>query len=228
MGNLHNEQQGPNSFNMCSNLLIIGISGVTCGGKTTLAEALKRIIPSALLISQDSYFLDNDDPRHVWISELNHVNYDIITSLDMQQMYKDVCEITSKYNLISDKIDIQTDQETYDNVEEKVCAKLSETNTKLLILEGFCIFNYKLLSDLCLLKFYFTLSKEECYKRRIKRVYNPPDCPGYFEKCAWPEYLNLYQYVRDNISDTIYFDGSLTSQISSTLNNINDVLQQIF
>jgi nicotinamide/nicotinate riboside kinase len=73
---------------MSSKILIIGISGVTCGGKTTLAYKLNKMFPTSKLISQDDYFLDVDDPRHTWITELNHINFDILSSLDMEKMEK--------------------------------------------------------------------------------------------------------------------------------------------
>lgn len=208
---------------MPANLLIIGISGVTCGGKTTLANELKKIIPSTMIISQDNYFFDNNDPRHTWIEELNHVNYDIISSLDMERMHQDVTEIIDKYNIVRCHCR-RTKNGINRKMSELLNTQLKNTDCDILILEGFCIFNYKPLSDLCCLKYYFTLSKEDCYKRRSQRVYEPPDCPGYFEKCAWPEYLNLYQYVKDNVVDTVYLDGSLPQPIGEILIDIYNIL----
>lgn len=43
-------------------MFIVGIGGVTNGGKTTLANKLLEILPNCSLISQDNYFkiyLDN-------------------------------------------------------------------------------------------------------------------------------------------------------------------------
>lgn len=85
--------------------LVIGISGVTCGGKTTLAHKLREyfmklrnvqlwntpyVISEIQLISQDDYFLPVDDLRHKWVKQLNAINFELLTSLDMKQMLSDV------------------------------------------------------------------------------------------------------------------------------------------
>jgi len=70
---------------------VIGVSGITCGGKTTLTQLLKRTFPWCRIIYQDSYFHDDDYPGHVRVPEVrNHVNYEILGSMDMPKMYKDV------------------------------------------------------------------------------------------------------------------------------------------
>lgn len=204
-------------------MLIIGISGVTCGGKTTLATNLKKSIPSTLLISQDTYFLADDDPKHTWIPELNHINYDILSSLDMEQMYRDTIKITDQYNTNLRNTQMMKSSSLADNeLLQYINTKLKDTQTKILILEGFCIFNYKPISNLCLLKYYLTLDREECFERRKLRIYEPPDCPGYFEKCAWPEYLNLKSYVEDNVADVNYFtaDQYLFRKILVDIRNV--------
>lgn len=58
------------------------------------------------------------------------------------------------------------------------------------------------------LKYYFTLTKEECLKRREVRVYDPPDVPGYFELCAWPEHLSQLKEVRTKVDNVDYFCGT--------------------
>lgn len=85
--------------------LVIGISGVTCGGKTTLAHNLRDYFQSyrnatlwntpytvsdVQLLSQDDYFLPVDDLRHKWVEPLNAINFELLTSLDMKQMLSDI------------------------------------------------------------------------------------------------------------------------------------------
>ncbi|TDG44349.1 hypothetical protein AWZ03_009239 [Drosophila navojoa] len=88
--------------------LVIGISGVTCGGKTTLAHSLRDYfkglrnaplwntpytIGDVQLISQDDYFLPVDDRRHKRVDKLNAINFELITSLDTKQMLTDIAHI---------------------------------------------------------------------------------------------------------------------------------------
>lgn len=51
--------------------------------------------------------------------------------------------------------------------------KINE-KTKLLIIEGFTIFNCQPIAALCNLKYFVLLSKEECWNRRKDRIYMIP------------------------------------------------------
>lgn len=188
------------------NVLIIGVSGVTCGGKTTTATYLNNILPGSKIFSQDDYFLPVDDPRHTVIGELNHINFDILSSLDNAQMHLDILDYVEKQNITNDstvKHDFSNGIE--DDLQKTVSRLIRQLNLKVVIVEGFCIFNYKPMQDIFDLKYYFTLEEEECYKRRITRVYEPPDCPGYFEACVWPEHLKLKEEVQSTLEDVTYF-----------------------
>lgn len=213
---------------MLEKWLIIGVSGVTCGGKTTLSTELNKIIEHSVMISQDDYFLDVNDARHTWIPELNHINFDIISSLDMEKMYADVLKLIK--NKETDRRNVPVPTKTgptliqctnIDDLKKMLCTKVKSTGLKVLIIEGFCIFNYKPIADLCCLKYYFTLTKDECHKRRVTRIYEPPDCPGYFEKCAWPEYLKLLDDVQANVKDVKYFDGTSSPPYQEVLMDIS-------
>ena len=100
--------------------LVIGISGVTCGGKTTLAQKLREyfinqrnvqlwntpyVISEIQLISQDDYFLPVDDLRHKWVKQLNVINFELLTSLDMKQMLSDIAWTMKGRYLSSDHIE---------------------------------------------------------------------------------------------------------------------------
>lgn len=65
-----------------------GCAGVTCGGKTTLARQLLGALAPAALLQQDHYFLPDDSPRHVRVPGLEHNNYDVLSALDMDAMYR--------------------------------------------------------------------------------------------------------------------------------------------
>jgi nicotinamide/nicotinate riboside kinase len=142
---------------------VVRISGPSCSGKTSLATRLQENLKNSVLIRQDDYFLPEGDPRHTQIAELNHHNWEILSSLDMSKMHFDILKIMEEKSN-----------------EEEVC---------YIIIERFTIFNCKPIADLCHLKYFMLISKEECWNRRKVRVYEPPDVPGYFDKVVWPEYL---------------------------------------
>ncbi|KAK9309170.1 hypothetical protein QLX08_001121 [Tetragonisca angustula] len=173
---------------------ILGISGATCSGKTTLSDQLHKELKNSVVIHQDNYFLPQDDPRHVKINELNHFNWELITSMDMDKMHSDILQlIGSSPNKDSS----------------------SETVKNILILDGFLLFKCEVISNLCDRKYFITLTKEECWERRKGRVYDPPDVPGYFEKVTWPEYVkHRDELIKDNdFCNTITFiDGSKSKE----------------
>lgn len=106
--------------------LVVGISGVTCGGKTTLANSLYKYfnenrnkeIKTGIelgrieILNQDNYFLPEDDPRHKYIDRLNSQNWEIISSLDMDKMCNDIMVILgNKFTLYSTKSSSNTYQD---------------------------------------------------------------------------------------------------------------------
>ncbi|XP_031625763.1 nicotinamide riboside kinase 1-like [Contarinia nasturtii] len=172
--------------------LIIGISGVTCGGKTTLSQSLYRYfkdpanghclsdsvqIGAVKIMNQDNYFYADDDPHHEWIEQLSHINYDVMGALNMQKMCNDLyTELGKRFVFYSKTKSIAI--------------------VNIMIIEGFLIFNHGILNRLCQLKFHIHLPYEKCYERRVKRTYVPPDVRGYFELCVWPMYEQHFNEIK--------------------------------
>lgn len=113
--------------------LVIGVSGVTCGGKTTLAANLHKFfrenpatfaahnltINKVHIISQDNYFLPVEDARHVLIEHLKHINWEIISSIDMKRMCKDILELLGAKFLLYSTKQLQT-QRNHDQEEDEL------------------------------------------------------------------------------------------------------------
>lgn len=211
---------------MGSPWLIIGVSGVTCGGKTTLTAELNKVFPRSKVISQDDYFLPVEDPRHTWIVELNHINFELPTALDMDRIVQDIKTIIGNRQLVNLNGKNHVDTRTLSRADLQRVAnqKMKVSPINLLIVEGFSILNYKPIEELCDLKYYFTLNKDECYKRRLTRVYEPPDCPGYFEKCVWPEHLKQLDYVEKNVSNLRWFTQQVEDPLCEVLSDIINIL----
>lgn len=107
---------------------VIGVTGVTCGGKTTVASrmkdyflneksivlkcGLKPIVNEVKLISQDEYFLPVSDARHRLVTRLNVINFELLTALDMEKMLADIVQILD-YNFV--KSTPSTDQNVANN-----------------------------------------------------------------------------------------------------------------
>lgn len=197
--------------------LIIGISGVTCGGKTTLSQLLYNhlsdpaisttfaeniIIGEVQLVNQDDYFLPENHPNHEWIDSINHINWDIIGALDMSRMCEDLHKTLGKRFHFYTKRD-----------EPQV--------VNILLVDGFLIFNHSITNRICQLKFHLHLPYEKCYERRLARVYDPPDVVGYFEMCVWPMYERHFAELRDK-EDIVLLNGEAPKEKC-----FNYVLEQV-
>jgi len=182
---------------------VIGVSGVTCGGKTTLTKLLQRSFPWARVIHQDKYFYPEDYPGHLRVPEMNeHINFDRWSALDMEQMEKDVHKIlhtpptinglrtkneeippnfAEGLELLRNLKDIDFDTSKYSHI-------------PIIIIEGFIMFESEDLYEKCDMRLFLTLDEETCRHRRSLRVFDPPDGEGYFEHCIWPEYQRHFKH----------------------------------
>ncbi|XP_029041494.1 nicotinamide riboside kinase 1 isoform X1 [Osmia bicornis bicornis] len=175
--------------------LVIGITGATCSGKTTLANRLQKELKNSIIVHQDNYFWPIDDPRHVKIPKLNHLNWELMSSMDMDKMRSDILKL------------IEFSPNDVNSI-EKNCERV-------LIIDGYLLFKCKVITNLCDIKYFFTVPKEISKERREKREYEPRDVPGYFEEYVWPEYLKYKdEIMKDkNLCKTITFiDGSKDSE----------------
>ena len=190
--------------------LIIGVSGVTCGGKSLMSRTLHSLLPGSKYLGLDRYFRDTKDPKHQKAGGVNHLNWEIPTALNFEAWQKSVQHILD--GTPDDYVPCLScpDDEKLATVVESFDSTVEVPDLgrrKVLILDGFLIFNHEWTSQLCDLKFYFTLTKEQCLQRRNMRNYDPPDVPGYFEACVWPEHVKFKKQAFEMNGDLIDMDG---------------------
>lgn len=189
----------PDVFAM-SSWVVVGISGVTNGGKSTLTQQLQSCLPThTQVISQDDYFFPQDSQYHVPCpGGLRHHNWDIITALDMKKMMYDVTEIVKSHPDLSDC-----------SCEASTVTSQSDVMdlSPVLLLDGFTLYDHQGILEVCDLRYFLTLRREECWERRSLRTYDPPDPPGYFEACVWPMYEQHLARVEEGVPDVMFLDG---------------------
>lgn len=163
--------------------LIIGISGATNSGKSTLVDLLLSALPNCSAIHQDDYYLESGDKRLTWIPELNHENWDEMKAMEMDKLVRDIQDWSS------------------DTI------KLSHSSTSILLVDGFLLYNYKPLNQLFNKRYFLEVNRDVCWSRRREREYIPADVPGYFDKIVWPAYLDNLKEIKEQ-TDITFLDGT--------------------
>lgn len=191
--------------------LIIGISGISCSGKTTLASAVcehfnnsqtqtslfrdKCIqVEQVKLIRQDDYFHSIDSVHQVWIPELNHINREHLGALNNEQMCKDLDEILGK------------DFVVYTNSSD-----CSPKRLNIMIIDGYLVFNQTDINRLFQVRLCLQISFEDCLARRVRRVYPQPTPSGYFEQYVWPIYQTHFATYRC-YNNLLILDGGTSTR----------------
>lgn len=204
----------------------IGISGVTCGGKTTLAtrffdylsdaahqKSLKAMhniqINKVRIIHQDRYFYPRDSPNHVWVEELKFINRELLSAIDQDAMHRDIEQILSDVSAASNGEAGTTASEVPVN-DVVDTTQLPSIQLNILIIEGFLIFNDARINARCHLKFFFHLTFDTCWNRRRQRVFKHvnPHPERYFREILWPSYKKHLNEIEDP-SKIIFLNGEL-------------------
>ncbi|XP_078527051.1 nicotinamide riboside kinase 2 [Lissotriton helveticus] len=179
---------------------IIGIGGVTNGGKTTLTNRLVKNLPNCCVVHQDDFYKPQDQ---IEVGEDGFKQWDAITSIDMEAMVNTVkawIENPTKFAR-SHGVPVSPD-----------AGLVGSEDVHVLIVEGFLLYNYKPFIDLCTRKYYLAVPYEECKRRRSTRSYEVPDPPGLFDGHVWPMYLKHRREMEESGVDVAWVDGLKTRE----------------
>lgn len=145
-----------------NNSVVIGVSGGSASGKTTVANRLKEVCHDSVeLLSHDFYYIPHDD---LTMEERAKVNYDHPNAFDTERLVEDIRSLKQGKAI---------ERPVYSYTKH---TRLDETVTvnpaKVIIVEGFLIFENSDLRDLLDIKVFVDADADERLIRRIIRDVN--------------------------------------------------------
>lgn len=188
--------------------ILIGISGPSSSGKTTVAKNLMQLLGCKILHQDDFYLPDDQIPIDPVTKEQN---WDHPDAIDFEKFKRHIRAIKSGDVLLDEKVD---------NLEPDISLKLLPTQIEILktkeeinyiltrvsivLVDGFMLFHDPDLSALFDLKLFY-YSDHDCLKtRRSKRKgYSTVagfwvDPPNYFDDYVWPAYVKFHRHLFQN------------------------------
>jgi uridine kinase len=139
--------------------VVIGVSGGSASGKTTVANRIKEECKDSVeLLSQDYYYLPYD---HLSFEERVKLNYDHPNAFDTERLIHDIDQL---------KRGIAIDRPVYSYTEYTRLPETVRVNpAKVIVVEGFMIFENAKLRELMDIKVFVDTDADERLVRRIIR-----------------------------------------------------------
>ena len=197
----HNKKQRKMSQNQ--RIILIGLSGCSSSGKTTIAKLTSNLIDKSVLIHEDDFFKHDDqipiDPKY------NIANWDSPAALDLSLFNNELDHIREtgqiKTELIhNNNVDnlekFQIDPSILDKLKQKYST--IDPNLKIVLVDGFMLFNNNDIRSKFDIKILIRAPYEQLKKRRAARSgYQTLDSfwidpPYYFDEFVYKSYSETH------------------------------------
>jgi nicotinamide/nicotinate riboside kinase len=206
-----------------SKCLLVGLSGPSSSGKTTIARLLRDILPNAFILHEDDFYkTDAEIPIN---KEHDLADWDCLESINLPALELALTYIKANGSIPSD-LESKEDQNSVGQVNvdaalvERLKQKVSTSgleHVRVAIVDGFLLYSQDMVAvrDTFDLKLFLRTDYETAKKRREARSGYVTlegfwaDPPGYVDKIVWPNYVNDHKYL--------FNDGNVEGDINEKL-----------
>jgi len=208
-------------------ILLIGISGPSSSGKTTLSRLLRDIFPSTIILHEDDFYKsDNDIPTN---SRNGLADWDCIESINLPALEKALAYIKQYAQL---PLDLESKEDKNDvgesGVDKAVVEEMREKArtvrdgagpeaTKVAIIDGFLLYSddMEAIRQMFDVKLFLRTDYKTAKSRREARSGYVTlegfweDPPGYVDQIVWPN------YVKDHAA--LFKDGNVEEELDEAV-----------
>jgi len=192
-----------------STCLLVGLSGPSSSGKTTIARLLRDILPNAFILHEDDFYkTDTEIPIN---KEHNLEDWDCLESINLPALESALKHIKFNGALPSD-LESKEDQNSVGkvNVDAALVERLKQQasslgleHVRVAIVDGFLLYSQEMAAvrDTFDVKLFLRTNYETAKRRREARSGYVTlegfwaDPPGYVDKIVWPNYVKDHKYL---------------------------------
>lgn len=188
--------------------LLVGISGVSSSGKTTLARLLRDIFTNTFILHEDDFYKpDGEIPVKNGIADWDCVDSINLPSFENTLKYirkhgMSPPDFTSKEDKNSVG-EVHVDRDVIKDLQWKASRWMFKDVTPICIIDGFLLYSesMKAIRELFDLKLFLRTDYETAKRRRENRSGYVTldgfweDPPGYVDDIVWPNYVNDHAFL---------------------------------
>ncbi|ERS94974.1 hypothetical protein HMPREF1624_08686 [Sporothrix schenckii ATCC 58251] len=200
--------------------IVVGISGCSSSGKTTLARLLRDVFPNSFILHEDDFYKNDKD---IPISVDGLADWDCAEALSLPDMEKALLHIRTQGALPEDQNSVgncPVPDATIEAQKAKVQAWLQPgqpgnklvrggeggNTPRICFFDGFLLYSEKTRTSMELIdvRLFLRVSHAKATQRREARdgyvtlegFWKDP--PGYVDKIVWPNYVEAHKWLFDN------------------------------
>jgi nicotinamide/nicotinate riboside kinase len=193
--------------------VLVGVSGVSSSGKTTLARLLRDIIPNTFILHEDDFYKTDQE---IPINEDGVQDWDCLGSLDLDLLEK-ALDFIKTHGFLPPNLESKEDKNDVgeSGVDRQRVAELKEaahkepkanSNVPVFIIDGFLLFSeeMKQIRELFDVKLFLRANHKTVKQRREARSGYVTlegfweDPPGYVDSVVWANYAKDHAFLFEN------------------------------